>query len=111
MKILNIDICLFCECRSFFFEFPADQACGSVYTTAVKKVSKNMNMLWHYKAEMYIYTCFIIRYMHCECDAGIPSANHVLNSYIWLKVLCLCSCCILASTLCILVFEPCCHPM
>ena len=39
----------------FFFEFPADQACGSVYTTAVKKVSKNMNMLWHYKA-VCIYT-------------------------------------------------------
>ena len=40
MKILNIDICLFCECRSFFFKFPADQACGSVCTTAVKKVLK-----------------------------------------------------------------------
>lgn len=73
VKVLNIYICLFCECRSFFLNFQLTKHVAMYTQLLWTKSQKNMNMMWHYKAEMYIYTCFSIRYMHCECDVGTLS--------------------------------------
>ena len=70
VTILNIEMCVFCEWRWFFFEFPADQTCGHVYTTAVKRVSKNMDMMWHWNSRNVYIHILIFRSTHCECDAG-----------------------------------------